>query len=93
MRLDFNFEIKDLSGKDIPGQTAGKLIAQVLGYQNKGNSIKLYDWALKLWNGTALEIDKTDAEVLYAIVEASEFLTIISKVPIMKYIKSVQENE
>lgn len=93
MKLDFNFDIKDLTGNAIKGQTAGKILAQMLSQQSKGNSLKLYDWALKLWNDKPIEIDATDSDVLLSLVESSEYLTIISKVPIMNYIKSVKEKQ
>jgi hypothetical protein len=91
MKLDFNFQFKGLDGKETQGESAGKILSSVLAAQNKGNAIKLYDWALKLYNDKPLEIDKTDAEVLSALIENSEALTIIAKVPLMEYIKSVKE--
>jgi hypothetical protein len=92
MKLDFNFQIKGLDGNDIQGEggNAGKLLSALLASQNKGNSIKLYDWALKVYNNTPLEIDSTDADVLIGLIEASESLTVIGKVPLINYIKSVK---
>lgn len=89
MKINLNFQIKNLQGEEIKGEFghAGKVLANMLAQQSKGNSIKLYDWALKLWNSQALELDDVDAGVLYALVENSETLTIIAKVPIMKAIK------
>lgn len=95
MTLNFNFKIKDLAGKAIegPNGNAGKLLAQMLSGLNKGNSVKLYDWALKLWNGKPLEIDDTDADVLSGLIDGSEFLTVMGKVPLIEYIKSVKEKK
>jgi len=96
MTLDFNFEIKDLSGesaKDDKGNPtiAGKVLAQELASSNKGNAIKLSDWAHKLWNLQPIEADLTDAEIIIEFVNNSEWLTNLSKAPILKYIKSQQE--
>ena len=76
MKLDCNFQIKGLDGNDIQGEggNAGKLLSALLASQNRGNSIKLYDWALKVYNGTPLEIDDTDVDVLSGIIESSEQL-------------------
>ena len=92
MKLDFNFQVKALDGKDIQGEggSAGKILGGFLSAQNKGNSIKLYDWALKTWNATPLEIDDTDADVLIGLIETTEMLTVLAKVPLMEYIKSVK---
>lgn len=91
MKLNLNWNLKGLDGKELAGNNAGKILANALAGQNKGNSIKLHDWALKLWNGTALEIDDTDAEVLVALIEASEMLTVLAKAPLIEYVKKVKE--
>jgi hypothetical protein len=91
MKLNLNWNIKDLAGKDIPNANAGKTLAQSLAGQNKGNSVKLYDWSIKLWNDKPLEIDDTDSDVLMAMIDTSELLTILSKAQIIEYIKKVKE--
>lgn len=91
MKLNLNWNLKGLDGKELAGNNAGKILANALAGMNKGNAIKLHDWALKLYNGTALEIDDTDADVLLALVETSEYLTVLAKAPIIEYIKKVKE--
>ena len=92
MKLDFNFRFKDLSGKDLQGESglANKMLANVLSNQNKGNSIKLFDWSLKLWNEGIIEVDDTDSEVLSALIENTETINVIAKAPLLKYIKSAK---
>ncbi len=87
MKLSFNFKIKNLEGKAIEGAEANKLLANMLSSMNKGNSMKLYDWATKLWNGKSLEIDDTDARVLKELIDTSEALTVIVKVPLIEVIE------
>ena len=96
MKLNFTFALKDLSGNPIEGENgkptmANKLLAQMLSSQNKGNSIKLLDWALKVWDGKELDLDETDAEVLLTLIENTEMLTALAKVPMIKHIKAVKE--
>lgn len=93
MKLDFNFQFKGLDNKEMTGASAGKILSQILASQNKGNSIKLYDWALKLFNDTPLEIDDTDADVLVALIENTEALTVMAKVPLVNYIKKIKEGK
>lgn len=94
MKLNFNFKIKSLDGKEIPNSdSANKLLANVLSQMNKGNSIKMYDWALKLWNSGELEIDDTDSHILEGIIDSTEFLTVLSKVPMMNEIKKKRESK
>lgn len=91
MKINFNWELKGLDGRPMQNGNAGKALAQALAQQNQGNSIKLHDWALKLWNNSALEIDDTDADVLVALIERTESLTILAKAPMIEYLKKVKE--
>lgn len=93
MNFNFKFKLKDLDGNPIKGDAgnAGKVLANALSMSNKGQAIKLHDWALKLWNEKPIDIDETDSDVLYALIESSEYLTVIGKVPILQYIKSVKD--
>jgi hypothetical protein len=90
MKLDFNFNLKGLDGKDIQDSNAGKILAGVLSMQNKGNSIKLFDWALKMYNNQPLEIDDTDCDVLLRLIESTEQLTILAKVPMIEYLNKAK---
>jgi len=94
MKINLNWNLKGLDGKEITqGANAGKNLANALASQNTGNSIKLYDWSLKLWNGTALEIDDTDTEVLISLVEANQMLTVLGKAQIIEHIKKIKDKK
>jgi hypothetical protein len=90
MKLDLNFTLKHLSGEEITGTSAGKVLAGALSQENKGNSIKLWDWALKLYNDKPLELDSTDFEVLTTIVEQAATLTVLVKAQILSYTSEVK---
>ena len=95
MKLNFKFKIKNLSGKEVDGPDelifANKLLGNMLSQMNKGNSIKLFDWAYKLWNKGEIEIDSTDSEVLHELIDKSEFLTVLSKTPMLELIKKKKD--
>lgn len=86
MKLIFNYQLQSLDGKKIEGDEshAGKILANALSMSNKGNAIKLYDWALKLFNKEGIEVDETDFQVLYAFIETTEFLTVLCKSQMLK---------
>lgn len=85
MKIDLNFNLVGLSGKEIePAQNAAQLVAHMISSLNKGNSIKLFDWALKLWNKETLELDEVDFQVLKGLIEEDQNLTILSKAQILK---------
>lgn len=86
MKINFNYQLTSLSGEAFVGDTnhAGKILANAISVNNKGNAIKLYDWALKLWNKEPLELDDTDFNVLYAFIESTELLNILCKAQMIK---------
>lgn len=93
MKLNFDFKMPSLDGSTEGNPKASTVLSQMLAAQNKGNSIKLYDWAIKVYNGKPLEIDQTDADVLYELINSTELLSVAAKVPLMNYIKSVKDKE
>jgi hypothetical protein len=89
MNYNFNVEIKNLLGESILDEknnpaTAGKLLAGSLVNQAKGNSIKFYNWALKMYNCEDVNLDKSDVKVLTEYVESNEQLTVLVKAQILE---------
>lgn len=95
MKLNLNYQIKDLTGKEISGENANasKALAGSLAGANKGNAIKLFNWALQFWKGESVEIDKTDKEFLESFIETSETLTVLAKASMINSIKEQYEKE
>jgi hypothetical protein len=77
--INFNKNLVDLEGKEIEGAVIGKVIAQVLVQNTKGDALKLWHIANKLHNGEELDLDKSDEEMLKNIIKESETLTILTK--------------
>lgn len=93
MQYDFNIELKDLAGetiKDGKGDplTIGKLLANTLVNQGKGDAMKFHNWALDMYNCRVLNLDNSDKRVLTEFVENSETLTVLAKAQIIDYITS-----
>jgi hypothetical protein len=79
MKINMNVPILGLDGQDLPESNIGKLIAQVLVQSSKGDAVKLWFWAQKLFTGEELELDPTDVEILRNFIKDSESLTILAK--------------
>lgn len=86
MKINLAFKFKNLKGEELQGETAGQVLAAFLSTSNKGNSIKMWDWAMKFYNNQDLEIDKTDSEVLIGLIENAENLTVLAKAQILNHI-------
>lgn len=90
--LDFNKQllgldgkpVKDIDDKDI---TIGKLLAGQLAGSNKGDALKLFTWAQKVYNGEPLELDPSDTSTLKDFVKNSEQLTVLAKAQILGVFK------
>jgi hypothetical protein len=51
----------------------------VLVQSSKGDAIKLWFWAQKLFIGEELELDPSDAEILKNFIKDSDSITILAK--------------
>lgn len=88
MQYDFNIDLKDLDGntvKSLDGQpeTAGKLLARSLANQSKGDALKLFGWAQKMWKAEKINLDKSDQKLLREFIENNEQITILAKAQLL----------
>lgn len=89
MKLNFDKKFKDLSGKEVTSQgTLGQFLANALSGENKGDPIKIYGWALKLYAGETIDLDKSDQAKLKAIIESSESMTVMAKAQLLEVFES-----
>lgn len=95
MKLNFNFQLKDLAGNEVPGDSGNtsRVLANTISSLNRGNSIKLYDWALKLWNFQPLEIDDSDVLMLEEIIETTDLLSIAAKAQMKQHIINLKSKK
>ena len=74
-----NKPVLGLDGKEIDGSHLGKIIAQTLAATTKGDALKLFTWAQKLYSSEELDLDPSDTETLKNFIKESESLTILTK--------------
>jgi hypothetical protein len=87
MKIDLNFNLADLDGNAIDNTNAGKLVAQTLVQQTKGDALKFWDWAVALNKGEVLDLDSSDQETFKNFVKDSEAITIFAKAQILLKLK------
>lgn len=68
-KLSLNKPFLDLDGNDIPNQTMCKNIASAIAQFGKGDTLKLWGWALSLNKGEDLTLDDSDLEAFKKIVK------------------------
>jgi hypothetical protein len=71
---------KETDDKDL---TVGRVLAGRLISASRGDALKMFSWAQKLYNGKALDLDKSDIETLKEFVKNDEQLTVLAKAQIL----------
>lgn len=87
MKLDFNFNLVDLDGNHIDNANAGKLLANTLVQQAKGDAVKYWEWALSLNKGEIIDLDSSDQETLKNFIKDSEALAVLAKGQLLQVLK------
>jgi hypothetical protein len=90
--LDFNQALKGLDGtevKDMDGTsvTLGKLLSSQLASANKGDALKMFTWAQKVYNGETLDLDPSDEATLKDFIKSNEQLTVLAKAQLLSVFK------
>jgi hypothetical protein len=90
--LDFNQALKGLDGtevKDMDGTsvTLGKLLSSQLASANKGDALKMFTWAQKIYNGETLDLDPSDEATLKDFIKSNEQLTVLAKAQLLSVFK------
>lgn len=94
MKINLNFNLTNLEGKEIEGDNnVGKLVANLLASSSEGKAIKLFEWAMILYKGDELILDTTDKDFLYSFIDTSKQLTNLAKAQIMLAIKKAENEE
>lgn len=76
--------VKDTDGKEI---TLGKLLSGQLAQTNKGDALKLFLWAQKLYKGEELDLDPSDTSTLKEFIKSNESLTVLAKAQLLSVFK------
>lgn len=83
-KVNLDFSITDLDGNELPNSHAGKILANNLIGQTKGDAVKYWGWALKLNSKEELELDESDYSNLKEYIKSNEGLPIITKAQLLK---------
>lgn len=89
MNINFNKAALDLEGKeqkDSAGSVVmlGRILAQAMVNQSRGDALKYYDWGKKLYAGDPLNLDRSDIKTIKEFLEPNEQLTVLAKAQILE---------
>ena len=90
-KIDLNIPMTDLSGAEVKEAKLGQILGNQLVGGSKGDALKFYDWAVKLYKGDSISVDDSDFNKIKDFVNESEMLTIIAKAQILKQLEKAEE--
>lgn len=93
IKIDLNFPIKDLDGKNLANQHAAEIVSNILLSQSKGDAIKYFAWSLSLHKDKFIELDGSDYNKLKDLVENDDKLFVIAKAPILQAIIDAKDKK
>ena len=90
IKVDLNVALLTIEGKDFENDTVGKILANRLYNSEKGDSVKYFDWALKLWQKEVIDMDSSDLDGLIEFVK-EEKLPNFAEAQILRSLKKLQK--
>jgi hypothetical protein len=85
--IHFDRQLLDLEGKPMKENDQvillNKSLANNLVSGSRGDAVKFYDWALKLYKDGSLTLDRSDFEMLKKFVESLDSVSILYKAQLL----------
>ena len=91
MNFDLTATVKELNGKEAE-KTLAEILAEFLGSETKGNTIKLYYWYNHLLKNKSLDLDDPDHVMLTELITNSERLYVYIKGQLLDALKKNKES-
>jgi hypothetical protein len=97
IRVNFNTNLVGLDGEEIGEDSLAKLVAGAMAASSEGDSVKMYHWATKLWDGKELLLDNSDFKAIENFIkDGKHHLTNLVRgqaLNVMSTAKTKAENE
>ena len=101
MRLTINFNkaFLNLDGSENKDPlrdepiTLGKILAGQMANSNQGDPLKLSIWAMSMYKGESIPMDKSDIDALRTFIKSSQNLTNLMKFQMLEIIDDAEKIE
>lgn len=90
MKLNLNFQLKDLTGKPIESEPIAKIFANALAASQSNDPLKIMHIAQTLYNKGEIDLDISDLEMLINEVKSSKAFTNILQAQILEAIDNAK---
>jgi hypothetical protein len=97
MNFQFSKIAIDLAGNPLKDRdnvtdlSLGRMLAGIMVSQSKGDAIKFYDWAKKMYAGEVVNLDRSDVKIIREFVETNDQLTVLAKAQLFEILDSGRE--
>lgn len=90
--LNFNVALKGLDGQEVKDEKGeplmiGRFLSSQLASATRGDALKFFGWAQKLYNGDSLDLDKSDESTLKDFIKSNDQLTVLAKAQMLLVFK------
>ncbi len=82
-KVNLNVCLLDLDGKEIETGNMGKLLGSAMAASNKGDALKNWSIAQRLYSGEEVELDPADLKMVEEFVKANDGFTNLAKAQIL----------
>lgn len=90
MKLNLNFDLKDLDGKAIPEGNIAKVLANILVRSESSDPMKIMTIATALYQKGEVELDASDVEKLKEEINKQKGMTTLLKAKILEQIQGLK---
>lgn len=90
-KVNLNFAFKGLDGVEMIETNAGKSLGQALASATKGDPIKHWSLAKRMYDGEILEVDESDLTLVKEFVKSSEGFTALAKAQMLDVLNNAEE--
>ena len=90
-KYNFDISFKGLDGKELPDSNMSNFLASRIAEATKGDAIKLYTIAVKLFNDKVLICDDTDKKVIEQMIKENANINILVKAQLLEVFEKGEE--
>lgn len=95
MKLSFEKPLLGIDGKEILDNndplSMSKIVANLFANSQTQEPAKYVDWAIKIWNGQEIEVDRSDLEKIKTFITTHQGLSNLARVRILEVIELAEK--
>ena len=84
MKINFDFQITDLSGNSIAEFNVSEIVANCIAGSNQGSPIRMMDIAMTIFKIKEVELTDAEMPLIKTIIETAPILSNLSKAQLLE---------